>query len=115
MDEKINITPKALEKIKEQLEKRKTPEAALRLGLKGSGCSGYLFVIQFEDEPAKENDHILEFDGVKIFIDKKSMIYLNGMTLDWEQTLMQQGFKFTSEKIDKSCGCGKSYSFKDNK
>jgi len=106
----IYLSTRALEKIKEQLVARKTPDAALRLGLRSGGCSGYSYVIQFEDDPPSDRDHQFEFDGVKVFVDKKSMIYLAGITLDWEKSLSCQGFKIINEKEKTKCGCGLSFS-----
>jgi iron-sulfur cluster assembly protein len=110
----ITVTPRAVEMIKKQIAKRGIANAALRLGIRGGGCSGFSYVIEFHDgEPrAKDNvfDHVAE-DGtpVRVVVDKKSLVFLNGMTLDWEQTLMQQGFKFVNPNEKTSCGCGHSF------
>lgn len=106
----ISLSTKAAEQIKSQLNKRGTPEAYLRLGVKGGGCSGYAYVIQFEDNPPREKDLFFELEGVKILVDKKSILYLNGTVLNWEKTLMHQGFKFTNPNEKSSCGCGTSFS-----
>src|SRR5690242_13321612 len=92
----ISVSPKAVEAIRRQLAKRGTPEAALRVGLKGGGCSGFTYVIEFHDGPAKSKDHVYQYDDVRVVVDPKSLIYLNGAVLDWEQTLMRQGFKFVN-------------------
>src|SRR5713101_1539456 len=105
------LTPKAAEQVKAQLNKRGTPDAYLRLGLKGSGYSGYQYAIQFEDNSPREHDIVLVVEGVSVVIDKKSIVYLNGATLDWQQTLMYQGFKFVNKLETNSCGCGASVSF----
>jgi len=105
----ISLTPKAVEMAKKQLAKRGTPDAAIRLGLRGGGCSGFSYVIEFSDDPPRERDRVFEFDGVKVFVDPKSLIYLAGTTLDWEQTLMYQGFKFRNPQEKQSCGCGHSF------
>ncbi|MET0595571.1 MAG: iron-sulfur cluster assembly accessory protein, partial [Polyangiaceae bacterium] len=83
----VQVTPKAVEAAKKQLAKRGTPNAAIRLGLKGGGCSGFSYVIEFSDDPPRERDRVFEFDGIKVFVDPKSLIYLAGTVLDWEQTL----------------------------
>lgn len=113
MDEKtyqIAISPKAAEQVVQQLEKRGTPNAYLRLGLRGGGCSGFTYVLQFEDADPKENRDIVFVEhDVRIVVDKKSLVYLNGATLDWEQSLMKKGFKFLNPNEKSSCGCGHSF------
>ena len=84
-------------------------EGGLRLGVMGGGCSGLSYSIKFDTQP-RERDRIYEFDGVRIFIDPKSFIYLHGMTLDYEETLMRQGFNFINPNSTRSCGCGSSFS-----
>lgn len=108
-DYKISVSPLAAEQIKIQLEKRGTPDGYLRLGIKGSGCSGFSYVIQFEDDPPRDRDIIFDTENIKIVVDKKSIIYLDGSVLDWEKTLMSQGFKFINPNEKSTCGCGLSF------
>ena len=108
-NQKVSISPIAAENVKLQLEKRGTPESYLRLGIKGGGCSGFSYVLQFEDSPPRERDVVFEEHGVKVIVDKKSLLYLNGSTLDWEKTLMRQGFKFVNPNEKSTCGCGESF------
>ncbi len=108
----IDLTPKAVEKAKARLAKRGTPDAAIRLGVKGGGCSGFGYVIEFSDDPPRDKDRVFDFDGVRIYIDKKSLVYLSGTVLDWEETVMQQGFKFRNPQEASSCGCGHSFQVK---
>lgn len=112
MDFSFTLTEKAIDAAKVRLEKRKTPEAYIRLGVSGSGCNGFEYKILFEDNLPREQDRILTFGDVKVLIDKKSAIYLNGATLDYEETLMEQGFIFRNDKEVSKCGCGKSVNFK---
>ena len=105
----VTLSPKAVEMAKKQLAKRGTPDAAIRLGLRGGGCSGFSYVIEFSDDPPRERDRVFEFDGLRVFVDPKSLIYLAGTVLDWEQTLMYQGFKFKNPQEKQSCGCGHSF------
>jgi iron-sulfur cluster assembly protein len=105
----LTITDKAVAFAKKKLATRGTPEAAIRLGIKGGGCSGFSYVIQFEDDPPRERDRVFEADGVRFIVDKKSLIYLAGSALDYEQTLMFQGFKFRNPNEATSCGCGHSF------
>jgi len=75
----------------------------------GGGCSGLSYSIKFDTQP-RERDRVFEFDGVRVFVDPKSFIYLHGMTLDYEETLMRQGFTFINPNSSRSCGCGTSFS-----
>jgi len=105
----ITISDKAVVFAKKKLAQRGTPDAAVRLGVKGGGCSGFSYVIQYEDTPPKERDTVYEVDGVRFYVDKKSFVYLAGSVLDYEQTLMFQGFKFKNPQEASSCGCGHSF------
>ena len=105
----ITISDKAVEFAKKKLLARGTPDAAVRLGVKGGGCSGFSYVIQFEDTPAQDRDTVYEAGGVRFYVDKKSFVYLAGSVLDYEQTLMFQGFKFKNPQEASSCGCGHSF------
>jgi len=107
----IVVTPRALEKIRSGFAKEgiSPEEGGLRLGVLGGGCSGLSYSIRFDSRP-RERDRVYDFDGVRIFVDPKSFIYLHGMTLDYEQTLMKQGFNFINPNSTRSCGCGSSFS-----
>lgn len=106
----IYVSPSASERIKQQLVARNTPDAFLRLGIKGGGCSGYSYSIQFEDNPPRENkDLLFQSEGINIIVDIKSIIYLNGSTLDWEKSLTSYGFKFINPNVKTKCGCGNSF------
>lgn len=108
----ISITDAAVTYAKEKLQKRGTPDAAIRLGIKGGGCSGFSYVVQFEDEAPKPRDYVYEADGVRFIVDKKSFVYLAGTVFDYEKTLMFQGFKFRNPQEATSCGCGHSFTVK---
>lgn len=115
MDAKIDVAPNAVEAIARQMNKRGTPSASLRLGIRGGGCSGFSYVIEFHDGEPHARDNVFEYtagDGtkVRVVVDKKSLLYLNGATLEWEQTLMRQGFKFANPNEKSGCGCGHSFS-----
>jgi iron-sulfur cluster assembly protein len=110
----IAVSQKAVDAMRAQITKRGTPNAAIRVGLRGGGCSGFSYVIEFDDNPPRTGDLVLEFpeEGkptVRVFCDKKSIIYLGGSVLDWEKTLMFQGFKFKNPNEASSCGCGHSF------
>jgi len=106
----IQVTERAIKRIKIAIAKEgvSPEEGGLRLGVMGGGCSGLSYSIKFDTRP-RERDRIYEFDGVRIFVDPKSFIYLHGMTLDYEETLMRQGFNFINPNSTRSCGCGSSF------
>jgi iron-sulfur cluster assembly protein len=106
----IVVTEKALARIKSAMAKENiSPEqGGLRVGVQGGGCSGLSYNIRFDSQP-RERDRIFQFGDVRIFVDPKSFIYLHGMTLDYEETLMHQGFAFKNPNSQKSCGCGTSF------
>jgi iron-sulfur cluster assembly protein len=111
----ITVSPAAVEAIARQTKKRGTPDASLRLGIRGGGCSGFSYVIEFHDGPPHARDRVFDFvagDGskVRVVVDPKSLLYLNGTALEWEQTLMRQGFKFVNPNEKSGCGCGTSFS-----
>ena len=107
----INITEKALEHIRAAMQKEGTApgEGGLRLGVQGGGCSGLSYNIRFDTQP-RERDRVFEYGDVRVFVDPKSFVYLSGMTLEWEETLMHRGFVFQNPNAKKSCGCGSSFS-----
>ena len=107
----LQVTEKAIKRIRVALAKEgiSPTEGGLRLGVIGGGCSGLSYSIKFDSKP-RERDRIYEFDGVRVFVDPKSFVYLHGMTLDYEETLMRQGFNFINPNSSRSCGCGSSFS-----
>ena len=107
----IQVTERALQKVRVAIAKEGvSPEqGGLRLGVQGGGCSGLSYNIRFDSQP-RERDRIFEFQGLRMFVDPKSFIYLSGMVLDYEETLMKQGFNFINPNSSKSCGCGSSFS-----
>jgi iron-sulfur cluster assembly protein len=107
----ITITEKAIARIRSAMAKEgiSTEQGGLRLGVQGGGCSGLSYNIRF-DTQARERDRIFQFGDVRVFVDPKSFIYLHGMTLDYQETLIQQGFVFVNPQATKSCGCGTSFS-----
>ena len=107
----IQVTGKAIKRIRVAMAKEgvSPEEGGLRLGVMGGGCSGLSYSIKFDTQP-RERDRVYEFDGVRVFVDPKSFLYLHGMTLDYEETLMRQGFNFINPNSTHSCGCGSSFS-----
>lgn len=104
----VRLTKKAIEMAKSALIKRGTPQAALRLGVRGGGCSGVSYAIEFSDKQ-RERDNVYDFDGLRVLVDPKSLVYLRGAVLDYEVKLMQHGFKFLNPNEKSGCGCGESF------
>jgi iron-sulfur cluster assembly protein len=107
----LQVTDQAIKRIRIAMAKEgvSPEEGGLRLGVMGGGCSGLSYSIKFDSRP-RERDRIYDFDGVRVFVDPKSFLYLHGMTLDYEETLMRQGFNFINPNSTRSCGCGSSFS-----
>jgi len=112
MSEAINIidmTDGAIAQVKSIFEKEgKGSDYGLRLGVVGGGCSGLSYKIDFDTK--NEKDNVIEFDGVKVFIDLKSSIYLKGVVLDFKDGLNGKGFVFVNPNANNTCGCGESFS-----
>jgi iron-sulfur cluster assembly protein len=105
----VNVTPKAVQRIRQAFQREGVSGGGLRLGVLGGGCSGLSYQFKYDPQP-RPNDHIFEFEDVRIFVDPKSMLYLDGMTLDYKESLMYSGFAFDNPNATKSCGCGTSFS-----
>lgn len=106
----ITLTEKAASEVKRLIEAQNLPEAtALRVGVRGGGCSGLSYSLNFDVEK-KENDRSFDCNGVKLVIDSKSFLYLSGTTLDYADGLNGSGFTFDNPNATQSCGCGSSFS-----
>jgi iron-sulfur cluster assembly protein len=107
----IQVTERALKQIRIAIAKEgiSPTEGGLRLGIQGGGCSGLSYKMTF-DAQLQERDHLYQFGDVRVFVDPKSLVYLNGTILDYEETLIRQGFNFINPNSTKSCGCGSSFS-----
>lgn len=106
----IRLTERAAQKIRALLEKEGvSPEVGgMRIGVQGGGCSGLSYAMRL-DTQARDRDKIFEEHGARIFVDPKSFLYLNGTTLEYEETLMHQGFVFQNPNAARNCGCGSSF------
>jgi len=105
----IQITERATKEIRRIIDEQKMVEAtALRVGVKGGGCSGFSYTLGFDDQ-ISEVDQVSEVEGVRVVCDPKSFLYLNGTQIDFEDNLMGRGFKFGNPNAAKSCGCGESF------
>ncbi len=105
----VNMTPNAVAKVKEIMAQQNPVPAGLRVGVVGGGCSGFSYSMSFENG-AGMMDKVLDVDGLKIFVDATSMMYLNGATVDYVETLEGAGFKFENPNVKSTCGCGSSFS-----
>ena len=103
----ITMTAAAAERVKSFLDNRGNG-VGLRLGVKTSGCSGMAYVLEFVDE-VEEDDQVFESDGIKVIVDPKSMVYLDGTELDYGKEGLNEGFKFNNPNVKNSCGCGESF------
>lgn len=108
----VEISPEALERVKEQRARRPGASGSLRLGVRGGGCSGFSYVMQFDDGPLRPGDVSWELDGVTFIVDRKSLLYLSGSRLGWKKTLMSTGFEFENPHEVSRCGCGHSFNAK---
>ena len=105
----IEITTMRVDEVRRMMQKEERQRRRLRVGVKGGGCSGLSYNLTFETQ-ARTGDKVFERDGVKLFCDLKSYIYLNGTVLDYDSGLMGKGFVFMNPNAKKSCGCGSSFS-----
>ena len=105
----ISLTDAALKEVKRLINVQGIEEGGLRLGVKGGGCSGLSYTINFDDKIG-QYDQVYEIDSVKVIVDAKSAIYLQGTQLDYQKDLMGGNFKFINPNANKTCGCGESFS-----
>jgi iron-sulfur cluster assembly protein len=105
----ITLTPRAVQMAKQKVADLDAPVEGLRLGVKGGGCSGYSYVYDFAKKIRPDKDLVFEFDGLKVVVDNRSIKFLAGAILDWEQSLMSYGFKWNNPNANGGCGCGESF------
>lgn len=108
----LTVTERAAKIMRDQLVRRGTPDAAIRFGIRGGGCTGYSYVFEFSDKPPRRNDHVFSYAfGVRMYVDPKSMVYLDGTAIDFETGMRGHGFNFDNPNVKSDCGCGESISF----
>ena len=105
----VQITPGAVNKVKEIMEAQSPKPSGLRLAVVGGGCSGFSYSMAFENKP-NMLDKTYDYEGLKIFVDQASMLYLEGAEVDYVETLEGSGFKFNNPNVKSTCGCGSSFS-----
>ncbi len=106
----VTLTASAAEEVKRLMEKEGKPGLGLRLGVKGGGCSGMSYIMSIDALIPKEGDSVFEQEGVKVLVDAKSHLYLDGTTVDFKSAIMGGGFEFRNPNAKHSCGCGTSFS-----
>jgi iron-sulfur cluster assembly accessory protein len=105
----VQLTEKAVGKVMEILDSQDPKPAGLRLAVVGGGCSGFSYSMAFENQP-NMLDKTYSFNGLKVFVDQASMLYLDGAEVDYVETLEGSGFKFSNPQVKSTCGCGSSFS-----
>ena len=105
----ISLTPNAVTKVREIMSQQNPVPAGLRVGVVGGGCSGFSYSMSFENAPGMM-DKTFDMDGLKVYVDATSVMYLNGCIVDYVETLEGAGFKFENPNVKSTCGCGSSFS-----
>jgi len=105
----LSLTPPAITKVREIMATQDPLPAGLRIGVVGGGCSGFQYSMSFENESGMM-DKVFKFDDLKVFVDATSLMYLQGCTVDYVETLEAAGFKFENPNTKSTCGCGSSFS-----
>jgi len=105
----LQMTETAVSKVVEVLETQNPKPAGLRIGVMGGGCSGFQYQMVFETTPTPM-DKVMEFNGLKVFVDQTSYMYLDGTRVDYIDSLEGSGFKFENPNVKNTCGCGSSFS-----
>ena len=105
----VQLTERAVGKVKEILDQQDPKPEGLRISVVGGGCSGFSYSMAFENTP-QLLDKTYSFDGLKVFVDQASLLYLDGANVDYVETLEGSGFKFENPNVKSTCGCGSSFS-----
>lgn len=108
----ITLTPRAISEVKKIMEEQKLVAAGtlLRLGVQGGGCSGFSYMMGLDQSAPVDGDQVFESDGLKVVCDAKSILYLQGLSIDFNDGLQGRGFVFNNPNSQRSCGCGSSFS-----
>ncbi|MCX6622335.1 MAG: iron-sulfur cluster assembly accessory protein [Acidobacteria bacterium] len=104
----VNLSPTAITKVREILEAQEPKPAGLRIAVVGGGCSGFSYSMAFENSPGLL-DKSYDFEGLRVFVDQASLLYLDGARVDYVETLEGSGFKFENPNVKSTCGCGSSF------
>jgi iron-sulfur cluster assembly accessory protein len=104
----VTMTANAVAKVKEIMAQQNPVPSGLRIGVVGGGCSGFQYSMNFENG-AGAMDKVFDYDGLKLFVDATSLMYLSGVNVDYIETLEGAGFKFDNPNVKSTCGCGSSF------
>jgi iron-sulfur cluster assembly protein len=105
----VQLTPVAITKVKEIMSQQTPAPTALRIAVVGGGCSGFSYHMAFENA-VNESDNVYEYNGLKVLVDQMSEMYLEGVEIDYIETIEGAGFKFNNPNVKSTCGCGSSFS-----
>jgi iron-sulfur cluster assembly accessory protein len=108
-DRMLQLTPTAVSKVKEILSQQNPSPAGLRVAVVGGGCSGFSYHMAFENQVNETSDNVYEYEGLKVLVDQMSEMYLEGVSIDYIETLEGSGFKFNNPNVKSTCGCGSSF------
>jgi iron-sulfur cluster assembly accessory protein len=106
----VQLSPVAVTKVKEILSSQNPVPAGLRVAVVGGGCSGFSYHLAFENQINEASDNVYEFDGLKVLVDQMSEMYLDGVSIDYIESIEGSGFKFNNPNVKSTCGCGSSFS-----
>lgn len=109
---RVRLTPAAVNWVKQRRERLGKPNAVLRVGVKGGGCAGYSYVTDIVEDEPKARELVYEFDGLVVYVDERSLRFIDGSTIDAKNSLMYQGLRFENPNEEKSCGCGATFNVK---
>jgi iron-sulfur cluster assembly accessory protein len=109
-DRMVQLTPVAVTKVKEIIQSQNPSPAGLRVAVVGGGCSGFSYHMAFENQINENSDNVYEFEGLKVLVDQMSEMYLDGISIDYIETIEGSGFKFNTPNVKSTCGCGSSFS-----
>ncbi len=105
----VKLTEAAVKKIKEIMAQQNPQLTAVRIGVRGGGCSGFQYAMALDDGEKDENDNEIDYDGLKVRVDNMSAMYLEGCEVDYIEQLDGAGFKFINPNVKNTCGCGQSF------
>src|ERR1700740_1146869 len=109
-DRMVQLTPVAVTKVKEIIQSQNPSPAGLRVAVVGGGCSGFSYHMAFENQINENSDNVYEFEGLKVLVDQMREMYLDGVQIDYIETVEGSGFKFNNPNVKSTCGCGSSFS-----
>ena len=106
----VGLTPGAITKVKEILSQQTPLPTGLRIAVVGGGCSGFSYHMAFENQVNENSDNVYEFEGLKVLVDQMSEMYLDGVQVDYIESIDGSGYKFNNPNVKSTCGCGSSFS-----